>query len=234
MLPWPPSMAMSVTAPTAIGRPAIVAVSLRKFRRAVSGVSSAIAVPRQRSRKASSSCICGCRVQSCTTTGGRPERRSCTAAGSENNSRAAWNSRRWRKVGRIGRRWRGKVALLACSLWRSADEFADAPLTMHRTPPGAERERHGSVRLAPSLRWPAGSRHDKHANNEACIVPGRCPRPSTRRSNSCRRRTTSPTVRWRRCCSWRCAWAGRSSSKARRASARPRSPRCFRRRSGAA
>ena len=45
--------------------------------------------------------------------------------------------------------------------------------------------------------------------------------------------TISPTGRSRPCCSWRCAWAGRCSSKARPASARPRSPRCCRRRSAA-
>ena len=42
----------------------------------------------------------------------------------------------------------------------------------------------------------------------------------------------SATARSRPCCSWRCGWAGRCSSKARPASARPRSPRCWRRRSG--
>ena len=70
--PSPPSMAMSVTAPTAIGRPAIVAVSSRNFWRAVPGSAPRSARrARGRARPAGAASADAGRHPS-TTTGGRP------------------------------------------------------------------------------------------------------------------------------------------------------------------
>ena len=71
------------------------------------------------------------------------------------------------------------------------------------------------------------SRHEQDTDRFAARLDRRHPRAAWRRP------TISPTARWRPCCFSRSRWAGRCSSKARPASARPRSPRCCPRRSAA-
>ena len=155
-------------------------------------------------------------------------------------------------AGSDGSAGEGTGALLACcsvavsalycpayceEIWTAAaevtNEFAERTLTMHRTRAHQSRLTQ-NFSSAPVCGGPPVPDTIHMPDDETSFPPAaaRDHRPDARPpvGGGLPRRPFARAP----CCSWRCAWAGRCSSKARPASARPRSPRCCRRRSGAA